>query len=56
MLKKLKQLFCKHEYDICRDVSSPFCSLRGERLYQVCRKCSKVMKYIYVEYEGNGYK
>ena len=56
MKKTLKRLFCRHEYDICRDITSPYYSLRGEQLYRVCRKCGKVKKYIYVEFEGNGYK
>ena len=54
---KIKQHFCKHDFDICRKVNkSGFHSLRGEQLYKVCFKCGKVEKYIYREFEGNGYK
>ena len=53
--KIIKQLICKHEWDICRK-SEPFFSIGGEQLYKVCKKCGKVEKYIYIEYEGMGYK
>lgn len=52
---KIRQIFCKHDYDICRKVEK-FHSLRGEQLYKVCNKCGKVEKYIYREFEGMGYK
>lgn len=51
----LKQLFCRHDFEICRQ-SGPFFSLGGEQLYKVCKRCGKVEKYIYREYEGMGYK
>lgn len=52
---KIKQLFCKHDYEVVRKVST-FHSLNGEQLYQCCKKCEKVIPYIYREYEGMGYK
>ena len=54
-LMEIKELFCKHDYQICRRISI-YQSLRGEQLYKVCQKCGKVKKYIYREYEGFGYK
>lgn len=54
-MKRIKQLFCKHDYEVCRRIDT-YASLRGEWLYQVCRKCGKVKKYMYLEFEGNGYK
>lgn len=52
---KIYQLFCKHEYQICRR-KEEYQSLRGEQLYKVCWKCGKIKKYIFREYEGMGYK
>lgn len=52
---KLKQLFCKHDWEIVKK-SSMFFSLKGEQLYKRCKKCGKVVEYIYQEYEGKGYK
>ena len=52
---KIRQIFCKHDYEICRKVEE-FHSLNGEQLYKVCKKCGKVEKYIYREFEGMGYK
>lgn len=51
---KIKQLFCKHEYQICRRTGG-YQSLRGEQLYKVCCKCGKVKKYIFREYEDEGF-
>ena len=53
--QRIKQPFCKHEFEISRKVE-PFHNLRGEQLYKVCNKCEKVEPYIFLEYEGNGYK
>lgn len=55
IIEEVKQAFCKHDYEVCRKVE-PFCSLRGEQLYKRCRKCGKVIPYIYREFEGMGYK
>lgn len=55
MVKALKRLFCKHNYEIVRKVEK-FSSLRGEQLYKRCTKCGKVVPYIYREYEGGGYR
>lgn len=55
MLKRIKQFFCKHDYEICRKVEE-FHSLNGEQLYKRCKKCEKVIPYIYRQFEGNGYK
>ncbi len=56
MLKRIKQLFCKHEYEICTNSLHRYYSLKGVQLYRVCKKCGRIEKYIYLEYEGNGYK
>ena len=57
MLKFIKRMFCRHEWQTCRKVSdSPFVCLSGEQLYRRCTKCGKVEKWIYREFEGGGYK
>lgn len=54
-MSKIKQFFCKHKWEIVRKTGM-FQSLRGEQLYRRCEKCGKVVKYIYREHEGNGFK
>jgi hypothetical protein len=54
-VKFLKQLFCKHDWEIVKKASM-FYSLNGEQLYKRCRKCEKVVEFICRKYEGNGYK
>lgn len=54
-MKFLKQLFRKHDWEIVRKLSM-FFSLNGEQLYKRCKKCGKVVEYIYQECEGAGYK
>lgn len=57
MLKFFKQMFCRHDWQVCRKVSDgPFVCISGEQLYRRCTKCGKVEKYIHLEYEGLGYK
>lgn len=41
--KFLRQLFCRHEPEYCRDTSSRFCNLNGATVYKVCKKCGKVV-------------
>ena len=48
-MKFLKRLFCKHDWEIVRK-ESMFYSLHGEQLYKRCKKCGKVVKYIYQVY------
>lgn len=55
MIKKIKQLFCKHEWEIVRKVEM-FAPLNGEQSYKYCKTCGKITKYIFRRYEGNGYK
>lgn len=55
MMRFIKRLFCRHEWEICRKVGG-YCCISGEQLYMRCKKCGKVEKYIYREYEGNGYR
>ena len=56
-MKKLRQMLCRHKWEICRKVNDhAFVVMRGEQLYQRCSKCGKVKEYIYWEYEGMGYK
>lgn len=54
-MKRLKHLFCRHEWEICRK-QERYASLHGEQLYKRCKKCGKVAEYIYRVYEDNGYK
>lgn len=55
MIQVLKRLFCRHKWEVVRRIDK-FQSLSGEQLYRRCEKCGKVVKYIYREYEGNGFK
>lgn len=55
MFKFIKRLFCKHDWEICRKIDAFQC-LKGEKLYKRCKKCGKIVEYIYREYEGDGYK
>ena len=50
MLRKIRQLFCRHEYEVCVKESKFHC-LSGEQLYKRCSKCGKVIKYKYVSTE-----
>lgn len=52
----IKRIFCRHDWEICRDVGERFVCISGEQLYKRCRKCGKAKKWIYREYEGMGYK
>lgn len=52
---KLKRLFCRHKWEICRK-KEPFCRISGEQLYVLCTKCGKEKEWIFREYEGAGYK
>lgn len=55
---KFKQFFCKHKNkDWYREKETgPFSSLRGEKRYLVCKDCGKIIKFIYAEHEGMGFK
>jgi len=55
MFHKIKQLFCKHDWEVCRQNSMFYC-ISGEQLYKRCKKCGKVVEYIYREFEGAGYR
>ncbi len=55
ILFKLKRLFCQHEWEVCIKVE-PFACISGEQLYKRCKKCGKVKKWIYRQFEGEGYK
>lgn len=50
MIRIIKQLFCKHEYEWCRKIE-PFYNLSGERVYYVCKKCGKVKDERFIRYE-----
>ena len=57
IIKIIKQHLCRHDWGIGRMGSVyGFESLRGEQLYRRCKKCGKIEKWIYREYEGLGYK
>lgn len=47
---KINQLFCRHDYEICKKVQKFHC-LGGEQLYKRCKKCGKVIKYKFVSNE-----
>jgi hypothetical protein len=50
MIMKIRQMFCKHDYELCRKVQ-PFHNLSGEQLYKRCTKCGKVIKDRFVSTE-----
>ena len=52
----IRQLFCHHDWEVCRRIESGFACISGEQLYRRCTKCGKVEKWIWREYEGNGYR
>lgn len=56
IIKSLRQRFCKHEWELCREGAAPFLCISGEQIYRRCRKCGKVEKAFFREYEGGGYK
>lgn len=51
----IKQIFCRHEWEICRK-HEPFYCICGEQLYKRCQKCGKVKEWIFRQYEGGAYK
>ena len=51
----LTRLFCRHEWEVCRKVEL-FSCISGEQLYKRCKKCGKVKKWIFREFEGSGYR
>lgn len=53
---RLGQLLCKHKNKGWYTKNSMFQSLSGERQYQVCTDCGKVVSERFLEYEGSGYK
>ncbi len=38
MIRWIKRLFCKHDYQLLKKVSK-FQNLRGDRIYIICTKC-----------------
>lgn len=48
-IKKIKQLFCKHDYAWCRKVRQ-YHRISGETHYLVCQKCGKIKREIDIEY------
>ena len=55
MFRKLKEFLtiCNHDWEIYRK-QEKFVSISGEQLYRRCKKCGKIEKYIYREFEENG--
>ena len=49
-MKFIKQLFCRHDWEIVKKVSKLYC-IGGEQLYKRCKKCGKVVEYIYLKHE-----
>lgn len=48
-IKKIKQLFCKHDYAWCRKVGQ-YHRISGETHYLVCQKCGKIKREIDIKY------
>lgn len=55
MLKVIKRVFCKHDYELVEKVGA-FSCISGTQTYKRCKKCGKIKKWIYIEYEGMGWK
>lgn len=54
---KLFQFFCKHKNKgWYRDDSTYFQIIHGERHYEVCRNCSKVLDEKFIDYDDNHFK
>ena len=53
---KFKQFFCRHINNGWYLENTLFQSLKGERHYNICNDCGKVLKERFFEYEGNGFK
>lgn len=56
MLSIIERLFCRHEWEVGRIIGGGYYCISGEQLYKRCKKCGKLKKYIYREFEGNGYR
>lgn len=50
MKDKLKQLFCKHNFEWCEKVEEFHC-ISGQTQYLVCRKCGKVKDTVFIKYD-----
>lgn len=55
-INKIKQKFCKHDFQWYAEDSRGFCRINGRMLYLVCTKCGKVNGSVLQEYEGMGFK
>ncbi len=59
MIRLIKRLFCRHDDEVVKKVDpSGFQVLSGDQLYLRCKKCGRVKKFIFAEYndDGTGYK
>lgn len=52
---KIAQLFCKHENSDWYRKESKFQMLHGERKYQICNNCGKVIDKIFKSNEDENY-
>ena len=50
MINKLKQLFCRHNFEWCEKVEKYLC-ISGQTQYLVCRKCGKVKDARFIRYD-----
>lgn len=62
MIVWIKRLLCRHNWEAQKNIreiswkAEKFGLISGTQLYKACTKCGKVKKWIFVEYEGGGYK
>lgn len=55
MINIIKKIFCNHDDELVEKVEEYSC-IRGTQTYLRCKKCGRIKKHIFVEYEGLGYK
>lgn len=53
---RFKQFLCRHRKRGWYLENTLFQSLNGERHYNICEDCGKVLDERFLEYEGNGFK
>ncbi|MDO5716118.1 MAG: hypothetical protein Q4P25_06025 [Tissierellia bacterium] len=60
IIKIIKQSLCRHKRtEFTRKVTTDGLTLHcinGERIYEVCEDCGKIIGSYFLEYEGMGYK
>lgn len=60
LVTAIHQALCKHkDTELMKRVSTgeyTFQCISGERVYEVCKHCGKVVNTYFLEFEGAGYK